>query len=109
MDDRLPAGLEAAALRRQVEAEGGTVAILHRGDPDRGSLLLLIASRGIVATLLERALGSQGTYGWIRRDSDAVTLAESTRRRIESDPDSWLIELDVADPQRFIAQFVGEG
>src|SRR6185369_15983113 len=51
--DRLPAQLEAAALLRQAEAEGGFGTVLKRGDPDRGALVLLVARRGIHSACLE--------------------------------------------------------
>ena len=41
MTERLPAQLEAAALLRRAEAEGGFGTILKRGDADRGALVLL--------------------------------------------------------------------
>jgi hypothetical protein len=46
MNGRLPAQLEAAALIRQAEAEGGFGTVIKRGDAERGALILLIASRG---------------------------------------------------------------
>ena len=42
MDERLPAHVEAAAILRRVEANGGFGAVLRKGDPERGSLVLLI-------------------------------------------------------------------
>src|SRR5688500_19832261 len=64
MSDRLPAHLEASALVRGVEAEGGFGMILKKGDPDRGALVLLIASRGEHRACLERALSPDGKYRW---------------------------------------------
>ena len=43
MTGRLSAQLEAAGLIRRAEAQGGFGAIIKRGDPDRGALILLIA------------------------------------------------------------------
>jgi hypothetical protein len=45
MAERLPAHLEAAALLRRAEADGGFGTILTKGDPNRGALLLMIAQR----------------------------------------------------------------
>jgi hypothetical protein len=108
MEERLPAHLEAAALIRRAEAEGGFGTVIKRGDADRGALILLIACRGEHQACLERTLGSDGNYGWQRSGpdlgADRQTLAEWSQKRVRFDEDSWLIELDVADPQRFIVE-----
>lgn len=108
MGERLPAHLEAAALIRQAEAEGGFGTIIKRGDADRGALILLIASRGQHHACLERTLRSDGIYGWQQsgpaRGADSQSLAEWSQKRLRFDEDSWLIELDIADPERFIAE-----
>ena len=111
-DGRLPAHLEASSLLRRAEAERGFGMILHKGDADRGSLLLLIASRRVHCACLERALGPTG-YAWQAvgpaAGVDAQSLAEWTSKRVRFDEDLWLIELDIPDPQRFIAETTSEG
>jgi hypothetical protein len=111
--DRLPAHIEAAGFLRRAEAQGGFGTVLKRGDADRGALILLIATRGQHQACLERALGSDGRYGWQRSGpptgSDATALAEWSQKRVRFDEDSWLIELDVADPERFIAETADQG
>jgi hypothetical protein len=113
MADRLPAHLEAAALIRQAQAEGGFGTIIKRGDADRGALILLITSRGEHQACLERTLESDGIYGWRRSGpgagADNQTLADWSQKRIGFDEDSWLIELDIADPERFIAENTSQG
>jgi hypothetical protein len=108
MAERLPAHLEASALIRRAETEGGFGAILKRGDADRGSLVLLLARRGAHQACLERTLSPDGRYSWQQvgpaAGSDAKTLADWSQKRIRFDEDLWLIELDVADPERFIVE-----
>lgn len=109
---RLPAHLEASSLLRRAEAVGGFGTILRKGDADRGSLLLLIASRGVHFACLERALGPTG-YAWQgvgpAAGADGQSLAEWTSKRVRFDEDLWLIELDIPDPQRFVAETTSEG
>jgi hypothetical protein len=111
--ERLPAHLEATAMIRKAEAEGGFGTIVKRGDKDRGALILLIASRGEHRACLERALGSDGRYAWRQTGpaagADAATLADWSQKRVQFDEDSWLIELDIADPERFIAETGTQG
>ena len=113
MGDRLPSHLEAAALIRQAEADGGFGTVVKRGDLERGALILLIISRGEHRLCLERTLDVDGHYRWQRAGppagADAQTLADWSQKRVRFDEDSWLIELDVADPERFIAETGPQG
>lgn len=111
-DGRLPTHVEASSLLRRAESGGGFGMVLRKGDADRGALLLLIASRGDHFACLERVLGSTG-YAWQAvgptAGSDAQSLSEWTSRRARFDEDLWLIELDIPDPQRFIAETTASG
>ena len=105
---RLPAGLEVTGLLRRIEAAGGFATVLRKGDKDRGSLLLLIGSRGRHVACLERILSLEGDYEW--RQSGPLESAESAditaflEKRARFDEDYWALELDIADPERFIAE-----
>lgn len=113
MSERLPARVEAAGIVRRVSAEGGFAAILNKGDPDRGALVLLLRERGAFRGLLERQLGPDFSYRWVlsrsERDLDEQQLGELIRGKLRFDADSWLIELDIADPERFIAETTSSG
>ena len=110
MSEQLPARLEATALMRQVQSEGGFATILKHGDDDRGALTLLIAQRGLPKALIERRMGPDFQYRWaliMEADgSDAEKFRESTEKLRRQDPDCWLIELDVADAERFVAETI---
>lgn len=113
-DDRLPAGLEAAALVRTIAADGGFAAILKRGDPDRGALLLIVNSRGEYLTCLQRRLDlTRDSYEWERvgpeRSKGSEELLHFLDQQARFDPDSWQIELDIAQAERFIAETTGSG
>lgn len=112
-DHRLPSGIEAAALIRKVQGDGDFATILRKGDPDRGALLLVIASRGRHFACLERILDSTGNYRWTTtgpsQPDGSRLLEDFLAKRARFDEDSWLIELDVAHPERFIAETTAEG
>ena len=112
-DARLPAALEAAGLVRRAEAAGDFAAILKRGDPDRGALLLVVASRGRHFACLERSLAPDGAYLWRRvgpvENAESEEVAGFLAQRARFDADSWAIELDIADAERFIAETTSEG
>jgi hypothetical protein len=111
--DRLPAHLEVAAILRRAEANGGFGTVLRKGDPERGSLLLVISSRGRHFACLERMLALDGNYDWQRSgpgDSASSTdVADFIARRARFDEDAWAVELDIADPERFIAETTAKG
>jgi hypothetical protein len=108
---RLAPAIEASAFLRQAEVAGGFGMILHKGDAERGTLLLSIAERGEPAACLARELGLAG-YAWRRvgpeaGDSENLRLFLEKRRR--NDPDEWQIELDIPFAQRLVAEMTATG
>ena len=113
MSERLPAHLEVAAIMRRVEADGGFATVLRKGDPDRGTLTLVLQERGEFRGILERELGPDFTYRWtLKSPGTGIGSApppDLIARRERFDADFWLIELDVAEPERFIAETTASG
>ena len=112
MTPRLAASVEATSLIRRAEASGDFAAILHKGDAERGALLIVVRKRGEFVTLLERALSPDGTYRWANsgpEDDSEGKVARFLARRVDFDPDLWAIELDIAHPERFIAETTSTG
>lgn len=105
---RLPAQLEATSIIRRVQAAGDFGAILKKGDSERGSLLLVVSSRGRHVSCLERVLSLDGDYRWqcIGPDESASSaeIQDFLAKRARFDEDSWSIELDIADAERFVAE-----
>jgi hypothetical protein len=110
---RLAAKLEVSGLIRQIECDGGFATILNKGDPEGGALLLIVSSRGRYVTCLERILAVDGRYEWRRtgptESPGSVELQSFLAKRTRFDPDLWTIELDIADPERFIAETTALG
>lgn len=108
---RLPAYLEAAALIRAAEVAGGFGVVLSKGDRDAGVILVLTIDKGRNPRLWERMprLDGSRAFECVRtQDADEVdALADYLKRRQARDSDLWLIELDVAEPERLIAEFAG--
>jgi hypothetical protein len=81
---------------------------MRKGDAERGSLLLFVSSRGVHFATLERILNVDGSYGWQRvgpsESAGSAEIADFLARRTRFDEDIWAIELDIADPERFIAE-----
>lgn len=81
---------------------------MKKGDPERGSLLLFVASRGRHVACLERVLKLDGSYQWQAvgpaDSASSIEIADFLARRERFDEDLWAIELDIAEPERFIAE-----
>jgi hypothetical protein len=81
---------------------------MRKGDPDRGSLLLFITSRGDHIAVLERVLRADGDYRWqaanLPDSASSLEISDFLARRARFDDDLWAIELDIAEPERFIAE-----
>jgi len=81
---------------------------MKRGDPDRGSLLILVGSRGRHVACLERVVGPGGDYRWRTvgpgESASSADVSDFLARRARFDEECWAIELDIADPERFIAE-----
>ena len=111
--DRLPAHLEVAGILRRAEATGGFGTVLRKGDAERGSLLLVISTRGRPFACLERMLSLESGYSWQAtgpaESASSVEVAEFLARRARFDEDLWALELDIAEPERFIAETTGLG
>lgn len=111
--DRLPSHIEAASILRRVEAAGDFGTMIRKGDPERGALLLLISSRGRHIACLERVLSFDKGYVWHEvgppESASSADLGAFLDKRARFDEDSWVIELDIAEPERFIAETIHLG
>ena len=105
---RLASGVKVSALLRRVSSAGGFGTVLARGDATAGSIAIVTREAG-VDTLLSAMFdmnSKSGGYEWV-----PVAAAEAVPGWIErarrNDPDLWVIELDIADAARFVAETLG--
>ena len=107
---RLPTHLEVSALLRQVQAEGGFATVLAKGEPDAGTIMVVLTERGENSRAFERMPQADGARVWTRVKSetaedgtaDSAAFGEWIERRRRQDPDLWIIELDIPQGERFI-------
>ena len=107
MTDRLPAHLEAGAIMQLARAEGGFATVLAKGEHDAGTILIVTLCRGRDGVLYERMPQLDGSRKFIaaKRENpeNPQEFPEYLARRRNQDSDMWLIEVDNADPERFVA------
>ena len=94
-----------------MEAAGGNGAVLSKGDPDAGALLLVLTTRGVVQKVLERVSSATEGFTWNIVNNgnlaDSRTVAQLIDRKKRFDPDLWVVELDIPDVEQFIADSLG--
>jgi hypothetical protein len=116
MSARLATSVLVGGLVRKAETQGGFAAVIAKGDPTAGSLIVVLLERGAVKLILERILQPDGDYKWlsvasqttedINKNADVPAFVASRRR---FDPDLWVLELDIPSAERFAAEMNSGG
>jgi hypothetical protein len=106
MEPRLKSGIWVKALIRRCDIEAIGVAVLARGDPDAGAILLKLVAREGGCSVLAQARGAGGELLWMRAtgpaavpEADADSYIARQRQR---DPDLWVVEIDGPAPETVI-------
>lgn len=106
MEPRLPAHLEVSALIRLAGAGGGFASVLHKGERDAGTILVVLTERGGNPRVYERMPTPDGSREWQKTAIHDIDfpgkLDEWLTRRTTQDPDLWIVELDIAHGERLI-------
>lgn len=112
MTPRLATGIYVNALVRRVNQAGGMAMVLAKGDETAGALILVTREKGRYSGILERMLTPKGCYAWTPVSSQVIEneqeVSDFCARRRRSDPDLWIVELDIADAARFAVEMDGE-
>lgn len=107
---RLTSAMLVGALRRRVSGAGGFATILVKGDDISGVILIQVLEKGQEIGLFERVPNLMGGYALMRCGpapaEGAEAMAQYVARRRRSDPDLWIIELDIPEAERFAAETI---
>lgn len=106
MEARLPAHVEVNGLIRAVEAAGGFATVIARGEREAGTILVVCCASGAPMRAFERMPRADGSRAWTLSSSQNIgnplEFSEYLARRAKQDNDLWIVELDIADAERFI-------
>ena len=106
MTPRITAQFEVSALVREVNAAGGFAVVVARGERETGTILVVLTQAGANQRAYERMPDLDGNRHWhCARRADSVTtdsFADYLDRRQKQDRDLWIVELDIANAERFI-------
>ena len=93
---------------RRVEGEGGFATVLAKGEPDAGTLIIVIGEKGRDFKAFERMPRPDGQRAWTLSQEESAEepgkFQEWIARRRNQDPDLWIVELDVPQGERFIGK-----
>ncbi len=108
MSARVASGVLVNALVRRVGQAGGFATILAKGDATAGAMLIVAQDRGENARTWERGIGPKGDVELIAvgPEGDAQAVTDYWMKRRRNDPDLWVVELDVAQAERFAAETI---
>jgi hypothetical protein len=100
----------AAALIRRAESGGAAAFLVRRGDADAGAVLLKVSKLDGQAALYVPARSAEGARIWTlplgeveESRADAYCV-----RRLEDDPDLWIIEVEDRSGRHFLDEPVEE-
>jgi hypothetical protein len=104
IEPRLAAHMLVSSLIRRANAQGDFATVLRRGDETAGNILIVALEKGANPRLFERFPALDGPAIWSQIPSQTIdkysNISEYCARRSGSDPDLWILELDVAFQQR---------
>jgi len=99
-DPRVKAGLWVQMALRMGDLDGRPGAVLRRGDPDAGGVLVVLRGREGLSVLSQVRAG-EGDVAWMRATGpgvvDQVTVDSYIERQVKRDPDLWVLEFTAPD------------
>lgn len=105
---RLTSAMLVSALVRRASQAGGSAMVLARGDATAGAILLLTMEKGGNPRFFERGIGPDGAPALIVSGpaelADEAAASAYWQRRRARDSDLWVVELDIAEAERFAAE-----
>jgi hypothetical protein len=108
----LSTDLWVAALIRRAEQGGAFAAVVRKGDPRAGAVVVkLINRREGWTRLYSEALRGDGERVWMQpaRAGDEADLDAWVERSRRIDPDLWVVEIDDGQGRHFLTEPVEEG
>jgi hypothetical protein len=85
---------------RRADAENIALAVLRRGDPIAGSILIRLDRRAEGCVVLTQTRDDEGNAAWLRgTGADPVTPEAADAyiaRHVSRDPDLWVVDIDDA-------------
>jgi hypothetical protein len=97
---RIKAGIWVSMALRMGNADGRFGAVIRKGDPDAGGILVVLRHLKDVS-VLSQLRSAEGELAWMRATGptpvDDATADAYIARQVKFDPDLWVIEFEAPD------------
>jgi len=99
-ESRVKAGLWVSIALRLGDRDGRPGVVLRKGDPDAGSILVVLHGRDGLC-VLSQTRAADGALAWLRATGTAPVSQQEAdayvERQIKFDPDLWVLEFETPD------------
>ena len=99
-EPRLKTGLWVRMALRMGDRDGRPGVLLRRGDPDSGSVLVVLRGRDGLC-VLSQTRTADGTLAWLHATGaapvDQTAVDAYVARQLRYDPDLWVLEFEAPD------------
>ena len=99
------------ALIRRAESHFASAYVIRRGDEHAGAVLVKVVKSRDRCQLYVPQRDENGERIWMRHSRDEIgerDIDEYCQRRINSDPDLWIIEIEDREGRHFLTEPVEE-
>ncbi len=102
---RLKTHIFIAALVRQAQISDAFAYIVHKGDPDAGSIMLRIADLRGGNRLYRPITAMEGDRVWMQSDNmDDMAAHTEIGKLLSYDSDLWVVEIEDKDGRHFLTE-----
>jgi hypothetical protein len=109
MPREIPAHIWVSALLRRATGAGAYATIVHRGDEDRGDVLVKVTHARGEARLYAPAFNPEGPTAFERLGAeDEAGVDALIAKRRSADRDLWVIEIEDREGRHFLTENVRE-
>jgi len=99
---RLKTEIRVSALVRRAQNAGAFVAVLRRGDPDAGTLWIIVRHGEEQFRYVEQ-MAMSGGRAWYRDGPfDETSIGLRTNKAVDRDPDIWIVEIEDSQGRAFL-------
>ncbi|MDP3735882.1 MAG: DUF1491 family protein [Hyphomonadaceae bacterium] len=107
MPREIPAHIWVSALLRRAQSGGAFATVGHRGDADRGDVVIKVTTVRGQARLYAPAFNPEGPTSFERlAQEDEVDVDQLIQKRLKSDRDLWVVEIEDREGRHFLTETV---